>query len=309
MSGEPLAIARRFAAALDAEDYWAARELIAEGCVYYPGNDSIIGRDAIIETYRSAGESAKRRFDAIHYVSDVELSGPSSAVISFTDHLCIGSESHEFRCRQHVRIRLDSLIEEIRHEELPDERQRLDVFEAARSAVAEDRIASRTDVEIQTKNLRLVLKTPEEVLAMIEAMGSADKTHLSADWLAQVHASTSPDPWVHGFSMVHRETGVVIGSCGFKGPPAEDGAVEIAYGVDANHQGKGYATEAADALAKYAFGDSRVRVVRAHTLPQANASTRVLGKCGFRPIGEVIDPEDGLVWRWEKRQEGVAIGC
>jgi hypothetical protein len=23
-------------------------------------------------------------------------------------------------------------------------------------------------------------------------------------------------------------------------------------------------------------------------------------------IGEVIDPEDGLVWRWEKRQEAAA---
>ena len=31
------------------------------------------------------------------------------------------------------------------------------------------------------------------------------------------------------------------------------------------------------------------------------ASTRVLTKCGFSRIGEVIDPDDGLVWRWEKR--------
>jgi RimJ/RimL family protein N-acetyltransferase len=31
-----------------------------------------------------------------------------------------------------------------------------------------------------------------------------------------------------------------------------------------------------------------------------NASARVLAKCGFRRVGEVIDPEDGLVWRWEK---------
>jgi hypothetical protein len=32
------------------------------------------------------------------------------------------------------------------------------------------------------------------------------------------------------------------------------------------------------------------------------AATRVL-KCGFRYTGEVIDPEDGLVWSWEKHQE------
>ena len=36
---------------------------------------------------------------------------------------------------------------------------------------------------------------------------------------------------------------------------------------------------------------------------EANASTRVLTKCGFRHVGEVMDPEDGLVWRWEKHKE------
>ena len=34
-----------------------------------------------------------------------------------------------------------------------------------------------------------------------------------------------------------------------------------------------------------------------------NASTRVLTKCGFRHIGQVIDPEDGPVWRWERHRD------
>jgi ribosomal-protein-alanine N-acetyltransferase len=76
--------------------------------------------------------------------------------------------------------------------------------------------------------------------------------------------------------------------------------VEIAYGVAKEHEGKGYASEAAEALVKYAFDKEEVRVVRAHTLPEPNASTRVLTKCGFRHVGEVVDPEDGLVWRWER---------
>lgn len=138
---------------------------------------------------------------------------------------------------------------------------------------------------------------------MIEAMTPSEKAHLSADWLAQFHASTSADPWIHGFSLVHRDSDIVVGKSGFKGPPAADGAVEIAYGVDPDYQGKGYATEAAQALFAFAFSSGRVRVVRAHTLPESNASTRVLTKCGFRHIGEVIDPEDGLVWRWEKHND------
>jgi ribosomal-protein-alanine N-acetyltransferase len=158
---------------------------------------------------------------------------------------------------------------------------------------------------MQTKSLNLIQLKREEVLTMVAAMSPAEKAQLSADWLGRLYASTTADPWTHGFSLVHRGTGLAIGRCGFKGPPAADGAVEIAYGVDPHHQGKGYATEAAEALVIFAFGSARVRVVRAHTLPEANASTRVLTKCGFRYIGEVVDPEDGLVWRWEKHQEAV----
>ena len=156
---------------------------------------------------------------------------------------------------------------------------------------------------MQTKHLDLILLTREAVIAEVEAMTAADKAQLSADWLALLHASTAADPWTHGFSLVHRATGIAIGRVGFKGPLAADGTVEIAYGLDPDHQGKGYATEAAEALVIYAFADPRVRLVLAHTLPERNASGRVLTKCGFRHVGEVIDPENGPVWRWERDRE------
>ena len=133
---------------------------------------------------------------------------------------------------------------------------------------------------------------------MVDAMTPENRAEVSEEWLAALHASDPVDPWRHGFSMVLQSTGHTVGQCGFKGPPA-DGIVEIAYGVDPEHQNKGYATESAEALTNFAFAQN-VRTVRAHTLPAANASTRVLTKCGFRHVGEVIDPEDGLVWRWEK---------
>ncbi len=158
---------------------------------------------------------------------------------------------------------------------------------------------------MRTKSLKLVLQTIEEARAEIEAMSPADRAHVSADWLARLGALTSPDPWTLGFSLVHRDSETVVGSAGFKGPPTADGVVEISYGVNPDHHGKGYATEAAQALTAYAFSIGKVRVVRAHTRPEPNASTRVLAKCGFRRVGEVIDPEDGLVWRWEKDLEAV----
>lgn len=148
-----------------------------------------------------------------------------------------------------------------------------------------------------------MLQTPEDVRTFIEGLDPEDKKELSSDWLALVEAATSADPWTHGFALAHLANDVVVGRVGFKGPPTTDGVVEIAYGVEPDHQGKGYATEAAEALTAYALSTEHVRVVRAHTNPEPNASTRVLTKCGFRCLGEVMDPEDGLVWRWEKAEE------
>jgi ribosomal-protein-alanine N-acetyltransferase len=140
---------------------------------------------------------------------------------------------------------------------------------------------------------------------MIAAMSPAEKAQVSAEWLARLHADTPADMWTFGFGLAHRDSGRVVGQAGFKSPPTADGVVEIAYGVAPEHQGRGYATEAANALVDFAFSSGQVRVVRAHTLPEFNASTRVLTKCGFRRIGEVMDPEDGLVWRWENARTGI----
>jgi RimJ/RimL family protein N-acetyltransferase len=51
-------------------------------------------------------------------------------------------------------------------------------------------------------------------------------------------------------------------------------------------------------LIDIAFGESRVTKIIADTLPERNASTRVLEKNGFRLVKEMDDASDGLVWRW-----------
>jgi RimJ/RimL family protein N-acetyltransferase len=159
-------------------------------------------------------------------------------------------------------------------------------------------------MELQTENLTLVLPSTEEVLARIQAMSPADQAQVSPDWVARLRAAPEPDPWTHGFSILHRASGETVGSCGYKGLPDSNGVVEIAYGVDAAYQGHGYATEAARALVAHAFEQDGVRLVIAHTLPEPNASGRVLTKCGFKWRGGVVDPEDGPVWRWEFQSAG-----
>ncbi len=126
---------------------------------------------------------------------------------------------------------------------------------------------------------------------------------ISPAWLEMLRNSSETDPWQHGFAVVEQQSGSVIGTAGFKGPPDENGVVEIAYGVVPSKQGRGVATAAAGLLVEYAITQGDAKQIIAHTLPEHNASTRVLKKNGFEFAGEVIDPEDGKVWRWERGVE------
>jgi [ribosomal protein S5]-alanine N-acetyltransferase len=151
-------------------------------------------------------------------------------------------------------------------------------------------------------NVTLVPKTREQVLADLEHMPPEYRAEVSPVWLARIESMTVPDPWTLGFVVFHRDLEIVVGGCGFKGPPDKEGVVEIAYGIDSAHQGKGYATEAAEAMVAFAFRDPSVQIVIAHTLSAEQASARVLTKSKFQCVGQVIDPEDGEVWRWERRR-------
>lgn len=126
---------------------------------------------------------------------------------------------------------------------------------------------------------------------------------VSESFLERFREAVSADPWRDGFGILQRKDHRLIGLCSFVGPPDAEGSVEIAYAVAPGFEGQGYATEAARLLVAHAFAGGRVRRVRAHTLPAENASTRILQKCGFERCGELVDPVDGPIWRWEKQRE------
>lgn len=101
-----------------------------------------------------------------------------------------------------------------------------------------------------------------------------------------------------GFFVFDRASRQVVGTCAFKAPPDAGGVVEIAYYTFPPFESRGYATAMARELTALARAKGSARTIVAHTLAEPNASTRVLERAGFRFVGEVIDPEDGRVWRW-----------
>jgi ribosomal-protein-alanine N-acetyltransferase len=97
--------------------------------------------------------------------------------------------------------------------------------------------------------------------------------------------------------VVVGETNLVVGGCGFLGPPDAEGSVEIGYGLAPSHRGRGIATEAVAGMVHSAFASPGVRLVWAGTEEQDTASQGVLTRNGFRMIGT----EDGLR-RYELRR-------
>ena len=155
-------------------------------------------------------------------------------------------------------------------------------------------------MEMSTDRLLLQLESPDAVRERLASMPPEVVREVSPEWLARVQEATEPDPWLHGFAIRLRSSpDSGVGSIGFKGPPDVVGVAEVAYGIEEAYQGQGYATEALEGILGFVSTQPGVSAVHAHTLPTKNASTAVLEKCGFQFLGEVTDPEDGQVWRWE----------
>lgn len=131
----------------------------------------------------------------------------------------------------------------------------------------------------------------------LELCSNADRI---ADLVSGVMASTialyersgSYAPWI---SYLAWDGNTAVGSCSFVSPP-RDGEVEIAYFTFPGGEGRGHATAMAAALTLMAL-ENGARPI-AHTLPEENASTRILRKLGFFRSGVAQDDEVGEVWRW-----------
>jgi RimJ/RimL family protein N-acetyltransferase len=123
-----------------------------------------------------------------------------------------------------------------------------------------------------------------------------------AETLALLTRDPRPDPWG---SYVVRRGRRTIGVAAFKSAPMGEGEVEIAYMTFPAFEGRGHATATIAALVDIA--EAAGAVPFAHTLPEENASNMALRRNGFVYAGEVDDPEDGLIWRWEKRRDEAAL--
>jgi RimJ/RimL family protein N-acetyltransferase len=131
--------------------------------------------------------------------------------------------------------------------------------------------------------ISLVPASPEVARAVV-GQGALPEGRV-ADW---PHAGTAAalrplteDPGHMGAFLVCLD-GVVVGECGWFGPPADDGEVEISFGLAPSARRAGIGAQAVRQLRAWAV-DQGARVVRAEVLPGNAASFALLQSLGFIP--------------------------
>ena len=89
-----------------------------------------------------------------------------------------------------------------------------------------------------------------------------------------------------------------IGLIGHYRISAENHRCEMGYMILPQHQGKGYVSEAIDAVLEYGFNDLQMHSIEAVIDPENKASERVLQKNGFVKEAHILENElhDGKFW-------------
>jgi RimJ/RimL family protein N-acetyltransferase len=109
----------------------------------------------------------------------------------------------------------------------------------------------------------------------------------------------APDPWGVRAIVRRHAPRRMIGHAGFHGGPGENAlelpaAVELGYTVFPAYQGKGYASEATEALIAWAAATWGVTQFVVSVSPTNGPSLAIARKLGFSYVRDREDDEDGL---------------
>ena len=103
-----------------------------------------------------------------------------------------------------------------------------------------------------------------------------------AEWWIRMVRSSMENRTSFEFGMFERDTGVYVGNIGIINVRKDACLASIAYYVDPEKWGKGYATEAGEAMLKFAFQTLQLYRVAGTGMLHNMASRRVMEKLGFR---------------------------
>ena len=126
---QKLSVAQSFGIFLDQDEFAKMKELLAPDCTYFIHDEILEGKDTIAGLYQSNMEAGKKKFDELVWgESRVEALNENEFEVYFSDFLKHKGLSHNYNCKQKLTINNAGLITEIRHIELPGEREQLKAY-------------------------------------------------------------------------------------------------------------------------------------------------------------------------------------
>lgn len=93
----------------------------------------------------------------------------------------------------------------------------------------------------------------------------------------------------YDFALVDRQSGKMIGTCGFTSFDLQNNSAEVGYVLHPDFWGRGFAKEALLRLMAFGFAELRLHRMTARIMTQNEASKRVAEKCGMRREATLVE--------------------
>lgn len=137
-------------------------------------------------------------------------------------------------------------------------------------------------------DMQVFLSDPQ-TLDFWERPYTDDETRAAIERNIKSYADNGFGRW----AVILKETGALIGICGIARSEIDGRDLnDLGYIFDKAHWGKGYATEAAQAVVDYAFEVLRLESITANMPHDHHASRRVAEHLGMVKIGEFSNPKN-----------------
>lgn len=119
--------AKEFAELLDRNNFYEAKKMIHEDCIYRFRDQVIEGPDNIIGCYQGSYDSVFDQLDEIILESDVVEIPENRFQMNYLDVIKKNGDTHEHRCQQRIKFS-DNQVVEIEHIDLEGETESLNKF-------------------------------------------------------------------------------------------------------------------------------------------------------------------------------------
>lgn len=104
--------------------------------------------------------------------------------------------------------------------------------------------------------------------------------HYTRDYLSYIQSRYRAGEF-YDWAVIHKDTGKMIGTCGFAELDFENNSAEIGYVINPAFWKKGYATEAVKKVLEFGFYELNLHRIEARYIVGNDVSRRVMEKCGM----------------------------